>query len=614
MQKASLSPALKSWGLPPPPFIAPTLKRSKSSTHQPHSHPNSRASSSSKRPSHTKSNSSSKTKENANAKGKTKASPGSGSGSANLAVPPSATTDPPSQPQTVRYARSSDFPLSNSQVWCGPQPRAKVGRPPKNASTNTANNTNLNTRTSSNTNRQLFTREPLDRARINRADSNAQREVGSGNRNESTEGEMDETTRMTLLSVLAALAAAGGDGGDQATNGALLNALTAIDSGSGSGSAIVDGAVPGGGTPTPALVNALKELLAAACGPSSTVNPALITIPSANSSTIATNTRFRSNSDISGAGEGEGEDEIVVLDKENVNPGAFRRKGEKGDGNFNSKSGGTREKEKERVRLGERSANAPGNMRKRTLSDFMEEKDAERERERLRDAATGKKRAGVSSSSIQRPHMHTQSDMDCPFSSASTSSTSHVFSNSILTANLAFRAAHTSPARPTFGRAISFGPAACSPAPAPGVLPVEGGAALPKKYVVPAWARTDTTTRPRLSEEVLAQRAAAEKEKEAEREKERRKKRGRGSGRKEGDGKMEMEEKSGYGMKKKGPQLVSTNSSADSMNITSLPVCASSDVTVVSPSSPFPASSPSDSSGATLTPFSQDAPVAVPKT
>jgi hypothetical protein len=105
--------------LPPPPFVAPsnpTLKSSKSSTHQPHSHPNSRASPSSKRPSHTQSNSnsSSKTKENGNAKGKTKASPGSGSGLANLAVPPSTTTDPPTQPQTVRYARLSDFP---DLVW-----------------------------------------------------------------------------------------------------------------------------------------------------------------------------------------------------------------------------------------------------------------------------------------------------------------------------------------------------------------------------------------------------------------------------------------------------------------------------------------------------------------
>ena len=56
----------------------------------------------------------------------------------------------------------------------------------------------------------------------------------------------------------------------------------------------------------------------------------------------------------------EGEDEIVVLDKENVNPGAFRRKGGKGDdggGNSNAKAsggGGTRE----RVGLSETTTNS----------------------------------------------------------------------------------------------------------------------------------------------------------------------------------------------------------------------------------------------------------------
>jgi hypothetical protein len=115
---------------------------------------------------------------------------------------------------------------------------------------------------------------------------------------------------------------------------------------------------------------------------------------------------------------------------------------------------------------------------------------------------------------------------------------------------------------------------------------------------------------------VLAQRAAAERENEAEREKERRRKRGRGSGRKEEeDRKMEMEkEKSGHGMKKKGPQLVSTNSSAGPADVMTLSICAPSDVTVVCPYSPFPASSPPDSSGATPIPFPQDAPAAVPKT
>jgi hypothetical protein len=114
-------------------------------------------------------------------------------------------------------------------------------------------------------------------------------------------------------------------------------------------------------------VNALKELLAAAISSISshtdtgtgTINPAVIT-----------NSNSNSYSDVSSSTGGcEGEDEIIVLDKENVNTGAFRRKGE---------SGHTREqKEKERVGLGERS-NA-GNVRKPTLSDFMEEKE-ERER------------------------------------------------------------------------------------------------------------------------------------------------------------------------------------------------------------------------------------------
>jgi hypothetical protein len=40
-----------------------------------------------------------------------------------------------------------------------------------------------------------------------------------------------------------------------------------------------------------------------------------------------------------------------------------------------------------------------------------------------------------------------------------------------------------------------------------------------KKYVVPAWARTNTTTQLRLLEEVLAQRAAAEAKAAAEKEK-----------------------------------------------------------------------------------------------
>jgi len=115
------------------------------------------------------------------------------------------------------------------------------------------------------------------------------------------------------------------------------------------------------------------------------------------------------------------------MDKENANPGVFRRKGE---GNASEKggvanwtSGG-----KKHVGLEERSGD--GDMRKRTLSDFMEEKDAEHERERIREATiSGKKQCGLATSSSTQ---HAKWDMDYSFSPSSWSV--RVFSNLALTA------------------------------------------------------------------------------------------------------------------------------------------------------------------------------------
>jgi hypothetical protein len=71
-----------------------------------------------------------------------------------------------------------------------------------------------------------------------------------------------------------------------------------------------------------------------------------------------------------------------VLDKENVNPGAFRRKREKGK--EKKESGHTREqKEKERAGMGERS-----NVWNVRECAFMEEKEAEGEQERAIAAET----------------------------------------------------------------------------------------------------------------------------------------------------------------------------------------------------------------------------------
>jgi hypothetical protein len=427
---------------------------------------------------------------------------------------------------------------------------------------------------------------------------------------------------MTLLSLLTALSSSSSSTEQGTTNGALLSTLAAIDSRSHSSSN------SGEEQPNTALVNALKELLAAATSlPSDTgtINPALITNSHSHSDDV--------NSSTGGGGGGEGEDEIIVLDKENVNPGAFRRKGEKGKEKEKKESvhmhiREQKEKETERAGLGERSD--AGNVRKRTLSDFMEEKEAERERAIAARGGSRKRAIPSSSSTITTTAsssiQHTRSDMDYPFSSSSstTTTTSRIFSNSVLTANLAFRP-HTSPPRPTFGsgpvfqRAVSFGggsttaslsSAANSPTPNSDALPATTTTSTsttnvnpPKKYVVPAWARTNTTTQPRLSEEVLAQRAAAaaataaaaaEAEAEAEKEKERTKKRGRGGKRKNENDNKDNNNKEPEGTKKKRPQLGTTTTMTNDVysNVLSLPVCASSDVTVVSPSSPLPSSSP----------------------
>jgi hypothetical protein len=659
IQKASLSPALKSWGLHP----ATTSKHTKFSSSSSHYTHNS-ASSVSKQ-----SNSKRNSKENPTRKSKSLSTsvtdnvglglgvgggdsrfetlvrnlkkaheeavkdsssaaavvlaPGSSTSSKNQtpADPPLPSTNSTIATTMTRYARSSDFPLSNSQIWCGP-PRQKVGRPPKNKDKDKGKDRDKS--------RGLFTREPLVRGRLGSTSTSSTSGNANVNGPATNTTTTDEQTQATLLALLAALSSDGGVGQGTApnnANGVLLNTLGAIDSGSGSGSR------SGEGEGNVALVKALKELLAAATAcetppPSShttntsTINPALIT---------HVRSRSDSNSGMSvaeRAGEGGGDDEeIIVLDKENVNPGAFRRKGGKGDFNTNSGSKGSgtgeREREKERVGLGERSNSVAAGGRKRTLSDFMEEKEAGRERDKVID---GKKRTTTTTSSMMTIQ-HTRSDMDYPFG------TPRVFSNSVLTANLAFRP-HTSPPRPTFGsgydhpfqRALSFGStASTSAANSPDSLPVfnappsdalNSNPNPPKKYVVPAWARTNTTTQPRLSEEVLAQRAAAAAEAEAEAEKERKKRKGRGGRRKSENGKDKEDEKSagegGTKNKQQRPQLGTTS------NILSLPVCASSDVTVVSPSSPLQASSPASTSDSSATPIpfsSQDSTITTcPKT
>lgn len=460
------------------------------------------------------------------------------------------TTQPANASSATRFARSADFPLSNSAVWCGPTPRQKVGRPKTKD-------------------------EPLGRKRRDHVPLPVPGNGVSPDRQvTNVEGaELETQTQMTLDTLLAVLSSAAAV--DRGTNDALLTALGAIDSSSSDS----------GGMPNVGLANALKELLSAACNANNLPAP-----PSQPAAPTTTNyQRKRSSSDT---------DEIIILDKENVNPGAFKRKGEKRVGSSDAKTGNVRERErgreKQRVGLEEHSENGVAAGRKRTLSDFMEEKERERERQQERERARresggGRNRAGTGSSSLLssssvenrvRGQGQVYSDMDYPFSS-------HASSSNRIAGSTAARP-HTSPPRPTsahpFQRiAPSYAATSTSPT---GPTPVPLLSNPPRKYVVPAWARTNTTTQPRLSKEAMAQKAAAEAEAEAERKRKKRASRRHLENDAGNNGAGSKKKTSSVPVKR--PQVVmSSNAGSKDASSMSLPVCAS-DVPVVPPSSSSP--------------------------
>jgi hypothetical protein len=98
-----------------------------------------------------------------------------------------------------------------------------------------------------------------------------------------------------------------------------------------------------------------------------TINPTLTTTTIIANSTsspynTATNAQSRAKSHTSGTEEGE--EEIIVLDKENVNPGVFRRKGEKGDSNSHSISKASQTEGEDWGGEGSGNADATGNAKK----------------------------------------------------------------------------------------------------------------------------------------------------------------------------------------------------------------------------------------------------------
>ncbi|KAJ6603136.1 hypothetical protein B0H10DRAFT_2079513 [Mycena sp. CBHHK59/15] len=204
------------------------------------------------------------------------------------------------------------------------------------------------------------------------------------------------------------------------------------------------------------------------------------------------------------------DDEIVVLNKENVNPTAFRRR---------------TEREREDTKLGtaepsEGSASSPPNVprqsssrlqeasrviadqplsRKRTLSEFMEEQECNREKEKSgrRNYYRQPERSLSESSSRYYKHSANPTNYLKPPQSSPPRP-----------------ASWTSSPGPSVGSATATSTVVAPPPPRPSASsPVRPSAQPRKKYVVPAWAQTGTATQPRLSDRVIQRMKEEEMEK-----------------------------------------------------------------------------------------------------
>ncbi|KAG2131703.1 uncharacterized protein EDB93DRAFT_931730 [Suillus bovinus] len=277
-----------------------------------------------------------------------------------------------------------------------------------------------------------------------------------------------ENTPTSLLTLLSALSS----GRD---NTALLAALSTVDS------------TPSGSEPSPALLNALRDLLAAQAQNQQQPSHALQPVS-------------RNNQD----------DDIVILEKEHVDPTAFRRRVERED---SSNLATTTADESETTPLRQRRAHIPSGgkenthsspvTRKRRLSDFMAEQENNKARIKRTHARSESERTS-GSFEVPQPtippghHRTVRSDFDTSVSSVMTTSSS------------LFRP-RSSPSRPMCRSVFKSRSSLSMPhsAQAP-VKPV-------KNFVVPEWARTSTATRPKLSKEAEERIAFMELEKKERR-------------------------------------------------------------------------------------------------
>ncbi|KAF8070412.1 hypothetical protein FPV67DRAFT_1018570 [Lyophyllum atratum] len=338
----------------------------------------------------------------------------------------------------------------------------------------------------------------------------------------------------TLLDILAALSVSSSSNDPNVQNAALLAALNAIDSTPAVGSSVSEK------TSNPALVNALRDLLSAV---SQQGLPA--PAPESSSSHPSLNTRNRNHLP---------DDDVVLLDKENVNPTAFRRRSERDDklqaaessspsaglglvlGSVNdspahNRSLSTRSNgNSNTIPIGPAPVNSIVNVgtlrRKRTLSDVMDERESEKDKGKGRERELAERRDA---------HRHAHSSVKRTDLSANRHYP-RLMSDGVQPhrrgTNSYYRTGMepwTSPPRQKDQNSrqqpiiINDSPQAPRVSASSPVKPKPTQSHTRRRYVVPTWARTETSMQPRLSEEAQRAIELAEEKKREEKEASRKK-------------------------------------------------------------------------------------------
>ncbi|KAF8637985.1 hypothetical protein AX16_010617 [Volvariella volvacea WC 439] len=331
-----------------------------------------------------------------------------------------------------------------------------------------------------------------------------------------------------LLEILTALANSTPTG--PAPNAAVLSTLGTIDANNATN-----------GDQNPVLVNALKQLLDTLA--QSSAPPPPLPFPSQPATQPTAPVKVEAP-----------DDEVVVLDKENVNPSQFKKKVVKDEGLKLQNSTNTRLQSSSNIlgsgngQLSERltqhlatrtnephtktrplmatqpststSTSAVEFRRKRTLSEFMEERDAAAAAANASSSSSSasSRRHSSSSRREQPPTIPSQpflSDMDLTNSSlrhyprllASYSQQSRLGNNSYYRTGIEPWSSPPRPSRnllnpPSNEENSRNNPIVISDSPTrPQISASSPPRPTKKRYVVPEWARTSTATQPRLSEE-----------------------------------------------------------------------------------------------------------------